>query len=1483
MKKIRKNKTKVSQSKEIKAASLGNPTVKILISYHKKDGLLKNDILTPVNAGRANAVKSNKADLPWLIENTIGDNTGENISEKNSYYNEMTTLYWAWKNYDKIGNPDYIGHMHYRRHFFFKDGEKSVYELGDINSDYLSSIGYSSERIIKLCTESDLISPKPQWRASAYEHFKRNFDINELDTAVSILKERNPELSAAADAYLSDSKLYFCNIFIMPRELFFEYCNYIFPILEEFENRIDMSEPGKRMYVSEWLTGIFIRRQIDLKKNVKFLPTAVAQADLVIPVVFASDNNYAVQLGVAITSLVENARPTTHYDIRCLVSDDFSEENKEIVNSVIKGQSRHKITFVHVDDSLFDAIQIKTEHLTKGAFYRLLSADILPDLNKIIYLDDDVVVLGDLEILFRYAIDTQYIGGVRAPGFYYPEKWRKDKENELGIKIDQYVNSGVLLMNLKKIREDNMQEKFIELAQNSYRSEDQDTLNVACYGRIRHIPFRFNCQTKYTSPDSPEKYKYESVIPKDERIDAEKNPVIIHFANRIKPWQDNTCYLAEKWWEYYSLFKEKTCIVDTAITNESGKPKIVVSVLPNQEIIKSDCIINLYEGDKKRLQESELKWISQNCIDGTLGESVINRKEFNAISSIYWIWKNYDRIGNPSYIGICKRGLFFNFNQNADRSIVIDGYENADKKLNINAEALEKLCEQYDLIVPYPLHRETIYSHFASQNNKELLDKAIETINELYPEYSETANEYVHGSEGYFNNLFIFKKDLFFEYCEWLFSILFKYLNKVQEKNEISVRERLTGIFILHQIKKGRKCYHSGTALIEGKHVIPVVYSTDNIQVDNLCVSITSLLKNAQNTTLYDLTILISNEFNNEYRKKICDTVSNLDKRHSIHFVNIGAKFCNSYSNINKQIKSQYYKLLLLSTLSLKCKKFIVLSPETVVLKDLTKLFRIDTNYAVNGVISHFVKEFDSSKKIQYCKRVGLKDFDSYIDSKVLVVNTEKLKAFDIKNLLRLSRNGNPNTDSDILNYICGNNIGKIDERYNVYVDFSKESAIKDSEAFILSFDTGMDIWSYTKNNSNSIWWDYAKESPAELTVQSLYNSKHGDMPYLAGKVKSLSPKLSVIIPVYNMEKYIVECLNSVVTQTLDDIEIICINDGSDDNSLDILNKYAMADKRIIVVNQSNIGVGNSRNVGISLARGKFIAFMDPDDYYPEITTLEHLYEKAVANNADVCGGSFCEVDNKGEIHFNYRQELQDYVFKTEGFVSYKEHQFDYGYIRFIYKTSVIKENNITFPAYSRFQDPPFFVNVMTTVGKFYAIPEFAYVYRLGYKKINWTSTKINDLMSGLIDNLQISKKYQLEKLHYLTYKHIVKDNYENIYNNLINGDKKLYEKLIQANELIDKDLISKATDGNENFSILKPLDDFFLGNKTEAPVQEKVKEIDSETLNEMKNEISELKANNDELLNTILLTRKSVSFRVGRFLTFIPRKIRAKIRHTEF
>jgi glycosyltransferase involved in cell wall biosynthesis len=116
------------------------------------------------------------------------------------------------------------------------------------------------------------------------------------------------------------------------------------------------------------------------------------------------------------------------------------------------------------------------------------------------------------------------------------------------------------------------------------------------------------------------------------------------------------------------------------------------------------------------------------------------------------------------------------------------------------------------------------------------------------------------------------------------------------------------------------------------------------------------------------------------------------------------------------------------------------------------------------------------------------------------------------------------------------------------------------------------------------------------------------------------------------------ECLDSIISQDLHDIEIICVNDGSTDNSLEILQRYAAADKRIIILNQENGGLGKTRNNGLKKAQGKYIFFPDSDDYLTSISVLSLLYTTASQLDLDILSFNFTIVGEKEKEHHTKRK-----------------------------------------------------------------------------------------------------------------------------------------------------------------------------------------------------------------------------------------------------
>ncbi|MDE5699608.1 MAG: glycosyltransferase [Lachnospiraceae bacterium] len=247
------------------------------------------------------------------------------------------------------------------------------------------------------------------------------------------------------------------------------------------------------------------------------------------------------------------------------------------------------------------------------------------------------------------------------------------------------------------------------------------------------------------------------------------------------------------------------------------------------------------------------------------------------------------------------------------------------------------------------------------------------------------------------------------------------------------------------------------------------------------------------------------------------------------------------------------------------------------------------------------------------------------------------------------------------------------------------------------------------------------------------------------------SIKVSVIIPVYNMEKYLRHSLESVMNQDLADMEIICINDGSTDSSLAILRQYQKQSDKFVIIDQSNQGVAYSRNLGICNAAGKYVAFLDPDDFLPDNDIMSALYQAAEKNDVLIAGGEFSDIDRRGNINIQYMGTLQGYTFEKEGIVYYADYQFDYGYHRFIYNREFLIRHHLVFPQLARFQDPPFMVQAFTMAEKFYAIKKVTYCYRINYHLVDWNKRKVADLLEGLHMNIRWAAQYQFADLMNLT------------------------------------------------------------------------------------------------------------------------------------
>lgn len=211
--------------------------------------------------------------------------------------------------------------------------------------------------------------------------------------------------------------------------------------------------------------------------------------------------------------------------------------------------------------------------------------------------------------------------------------------------------------------------------------------------------------------------------------------------------------------------------------------------------------------------------------------------------------------------------------------------------------------------------------------------------------------------------------------------------------------------------------------------------------------------------------------------------------------------------------------------------------------------------------------------------------------------------------------------------------------------------------------------------------------------------------------------KVSVVIPIFNVEAYLRQCLDSVVNQTLKEIEIICVNDGSTDSSLSIIKEYASKDSRIIVIDKKNSGYGHTMNVGIDASSGEYIGIVEPDDFIA-LDMFEELYNTAILNSAEIVKSDFYRfVEKDNNIIRTYFQLTKNQSFYNRIIVpKYEQDVFKFVMNTWtgIYKKDFLTNNNIRHnetPGAS-FQDNGFWFQGFCLTKRLYLIDKAFYMNR---------------------------------------------------------------------------------------------------------------------------------------------------------------------------
>ena len=496
---------------------------------------------------------------------------------------------------------------------------------------------------------------------------------------------------------------------------------------------------------------------------------------------------------------------------------------------------------------------------------------------------------------------------------------------------------------------------------------------------------------------------------------------------------------------------------------------------------------------------------------------------------------------------------------------------------------------------------------------------------------------------------------------------------------------------------------------------IPIVFSVDDTYAPYLAVAMYSLIKTSSPKHNYDICVLYK-ELSDENKERLRSLLlwhSNISLRFIDLSLYLAENLENKFAVVRPHISVASYYRVMIGDIFAAYDKVVYLDCDVILKADIAELYAMDiADYWIGAVVD--IRESIAvtmnpvrSKKTgpwrtYITEKLGLKDPYKYFQSGVLLINIQKFIQEDVKNrcFAALDVIEEPYLqDQDIINAVAYQHIYFLPVAWNIewqiplefenYKDLlSKDFYQQYTDALnapcLIHYASPRKPWNYPEYPLSSHWWSVAEEiGMVEKFKAQLDDEAQTNVDKLIAALPP-KPKISVIVPIYGVEKYLKQCVDSILSQTLNDIEIILVDDGSKDNCPQMIDEYARQDSRIVAVHKKNGGYGQSCNVGLAHATGEFIAIVEPDDWIAE-NMYEKLYSAAKKHNADVVKSKFYkyyDIENIKEE--NRTEEIQWFSEKNmpHGTFKISKHpEFFYFHPSIwsaIYRADLIKDNSIS-------------------------------------------------------------------------------------------------------------------------------------------------------------------------------------------------------------
>ena len=281
-----------------------------------------------------------------------------------------------------------------------------------------------------------------------------------------------------------------------------------------------------------------------------------------INIAFCFDHNLIRQVQVAVASLLDRTDAAkVHYHIYCVCTREAACVREKLCQIVAVRDKNSALIMKVLDNPYQEAYEVRG--ISTGTYLRLELPWLLPDVNKILYTDVDVLFQGSLEELWQTPMEDKLLAAVRG-GANLSDQWEMNSKRPYWQHLEQmrgdYINAGVTLMNLAKMRSKNLSKEWQRWAKEKLYYQDQDILNITCQGAIAYLPLKYNCLAYMTDEDYS-KCISEGVYSSQECEDAREHPVIIHYAGD-KPWKRYDTNLGYLWWDYVNSQEELKDLFD---------------------------------------------------------------------------------------------------------------------------------------------------------------------------------------------------------------------------------------------------------------------------------------------------------------------------------------------------------------------------------------------------------------------------------------------------------------------------------------------------------------------------------------------------------------------------------------------------------------------------------------------------------------------------------------------------------------------------------------------------------------------------------------------------------------------------------------------------------------------------------------------------------------------------------------------------------